>query len=163
MHWVTLGWFLSKEFFMECLQGTPVPHYLHWYFCHVDLKDKIGLGDSNSIIAKNTKKTHKNWNNNNNNKKLKNLPHSITGGQKYKTSSNFAPRSLCIANNSILLTSHKCTLKKQVNKCNCEKYNDVSKSKFCSSQGACVHLFHSIFVCDFIFPLYFKTSEWLFP
>lgn len=77
--------------------------------------------------------------------KLKNLPDSTTGQQKYKASSNFAPRSLCIANNSILLTSHKRTLKKQVNKCNCEKYNDASKSKLSSSQGTCVHLLRSIF------------------
>lgn len=90
--------------------------------------------------------------------KLKNLPHSTTGGQNYKASCNFAARSLCIENNSILLTSHKRTLKKQVNKCNCEKYNDVSKTKFCSSLGTYVHLLHSIFVRGFIFPLYFKTS-----
>lgn len=38
-----------------------------------------------------------------------------------------------MVNISILLTSHKRTLKKQVNKCNCEKYNDASESKFCSS------------------------------
>lgn len=46
---------------MECLQGTPVPHYLNRYFFHVDLKDKIDLGDSTSIITKNIKKRHYNW------------------------------------------------------------------------------------------------------
>lgn len=40
-----------------------------------------------------------------------------------------------------------------MNKCNCEKYNDASEPKLCSSQGTRVHPLHGIFVHGFISPI----------
>lgn len=38
-----------------------------------------------------------------------------------------------------------------MNKCNCEKYNDASESKLCSSQGTRAHPLHGIFLCVVLF------------